>query len=177
MTKVSIDVEAFRQGSMTEFQKLYEQTSKFVYNVIYKMITDSKEAEDLTHDVYVKIYEKRQSLKHVEYIKAWVYRLAINHTKNSLKRKTWLINNKKEVEMFYKQQRSDQTAEKATEMQLLLAKIAMKYRLPIILKDIEDCSYEEIASMLNVPIGTVRSRLNRGRAQLKALYLKEYNHG
>lgn len=177
MNNIEINLDAFRNGDMKEFEKLYEQTNRMVLNVIYKMVLDRKEAEDLAHDVYVNMYDKRHTLKHNHYMKAWVYRLAVNHTKNHLNRKKWWIINREQIAKFYLQQQTDTSDEGISDIQLILSRIPMKYRLPIILKDIEALSYEDIAGVLGVPVGTVRSRLNRGRSQLKELYVKEYSHG
>jgi RNA polymerase sigma-70 factor (ECF subfamily) len=164
----------FLVGDMQAFQQIYEQSKSFVYNTIYKMVLRKQEAEDLMHDVYVKVYEKREMYNKEFSINTWINRIAVNHVLNHLKRQNNFLRKVQDIKFFYEQNFSEETdVEEEGKAYSLLKKIKPKYRLPIVLKDIQELSYEEVAKTLNLPIGTVRSRLNRGRRKLRELYEKE----
>jgi RNA polymerase sigma-70 factor, ECF subfamily len=162
----------FLAGDMQAYQKIYEETKSFVYNVVYKMVLNKPEAEDLMHDVYVKIYEKRAMYKKDYSINTWINRVAVNHVLNHIKRKKNFLVKMQDISFFYKQQASEENKSEDIALKLL-AKVGINHRLPIVLKDIHEMSYEDIAKIMRLPIGTIRSRLNRGRKRLRKLYEKE----
>lgn len=166
----------FLASDMQAFQKIYEATKKIVYNTIYKMIPRQQEAEDIMHDVYVKVYEKRALYKKDYSINTWINKVAVNHTINYIKRQNNLFNKLREVNFFYKQH-LDEGHSQGDGLLELLERIDIKFRAPIVLKDIQGFSYEEVAQIMNLPVGTVRSRLNRGRKQLRELYETEVLNG
>ncbi len=163
-------VQEFKDGNKTAFSTIYEETKKFIFNVVYKMVLNREEAEDLMHDIYIKIYENRAKFNHVFEIKTWIYRVAVNYVLNHQKRKKWLFLKQFDIAFFYNNQAPMEEANEEGRAMKLLEKLPDKYKMPIILKDIEELSYERIAEVLNIKIGTVRSRLNRGRSKLLALY-------
>jgi len=162
----------FLVGDMQALQKIYESTKGFVYNTIYKMVLKQQEAEDLTQDVYVKVYEKRQMFNREYSINTWINRIAVNHVINHLKRQNNFVKKIQEISFFYNQKPEEKEEQEGLAVRLL-EQVEYKYRLPIVLKDIQELSYEEVAQTMNLPIGTVRSRLNRGRKKLRELYEKE----
>lgn len=167
-------LEKFIDGDWQAFTAMYSETKSFVYNVIYKLVMNIEEANDLTHDVFVKIYDKRSKFDINKSATTWLYKIATNHTLTHLRRKKWLLTKGPEIAFFYKNQLKKEHKKDSDNIAIkTLEKIKTKYRLPVILKDIDGLKYEEIANILNIKIGTVRSRLNRGRMQLKAIYLKE----
>ncbi|MBU0580240.1 MAG: sigma-70 family RNA polymerase sigma factor [Candidatus Margulisbacteria bacterium] len=164
----------FIAGEKEAFQALYEQTKDFLFRVIYKMVHNKEEAEDLMHDIYIKLFEKHNSYnKEKSSLKTWIYRLAVNHALNHIKRKRWFSGR---LFKFLGPEQEDGPAEKtiaAEEVRLVnnaLSQVKEDYRACIILKDFEDKSYQEIAEILNINIGIVKTRLNRGRNQLIKIY-------
>ena len=162
---------------MGAFEQVYEQTKQFVYNVIYRMTRNAEETYDLTHDVFVKVFHKRKAFKPTANIKTWIYRIAVNHTLNHVKKQNWLLARQGQIQLFYKQQLPSASVDTEDVLVKLLEKLPAKYRMPIVLKDLEERSYEEIAEILNLNSGTLKSRLNRGRAKLLEAYQKEVGHG
>jgi RNA polymerase sigma-70 factor (ECF subfamily) len=159
----------------TEFQTLYEQSSERLFRIVLRMVRSREEAEDLLHDIYIKAYENRQrfdeSLGNME---AWLTRMTINHTLNHIKRKKWWNLNLERI-VYHTETEVPDVAEVAEESlaQKALQKVQAEYKACIVLKDLEGYDYAEIATMLKIPVGTVRSRLNRGRAQLEKFYKNE----
>lgn len=162
----------FLAGDMQAFQQIYESTKSFVYNTVYKMVLNKQESEDLMHDVYVKVYEKRSTYNKEYSINTWINRIAVNHVINHLNRQNNFIKKMQDISFFYKQHSVEVKEQDDTALKLLEG-LDAKYRIPIVLKDIQELSYEEVAQTMNLPIGTIRSRLNRGRKQLRKLYEQE----
>ncbi|GBR77543.1 RNA polymerase sigma-70 subunit ECF subfamily [Candidatus Termititenax dinenymphae] len=180
MAKTETYLEEFIAGDQAAFQSLYADTSPMLYRVVLRMAGSREEAEDILHDVYIKVYEKRHSYRpELSDLRTWLYRIAVNHTLNQLKRRAWLGGNLAKV--F---NRSDKRSvrdiaedyadaeEEQTALQLL-QKVPENYRICLIMRDIEEKSYEETAKVLKLELGTVKSRINRGRQILKDMYGKE----
>ncbi|HAR63221.1 MAG: hypothetical protein DKM50_08305 [Candidatus Margulisiibacteriota bacterium] len=167
-------IRAFQQGDSDAFKTIYDLTQGYVYSIIYKMVLDREETKDLTHDIYVKIYENRKVYVPGNKFTTWLYRIATNHAINYLnKKRSFFI---RLPQLFF--HHSSDTSEYVVEedippIQKALKQLKPEYRICVILRDIEDLSYEEIAEQLCVNIGTVRSRINRGRKQLLDSYIKE----
>lgn len=164
-------VESFIAGDNAAFHQVYETTKKSIYSVIYKMIGNQHEAEDILHDVYMRVYEKRSLYKQEKSaLSTWIYRLAVNFTLNVLKRKKhWHYN--LAVEPATEDILETFVAKSDAELaQKILEQVNPDFRTCLVLREIEDKSYEEIAELLKLSPGTVRSRINRGRQQLKKLF-------
>jgi len=167
-------VMRFIKGDIDAFKTVYEKTKSMIFKTIFRMVGNTHDAEDLTHDVYVRIYEKRKLYKKEKAaLSTWIYQVAINHTLNGIKYK------KNTEQIYFEERIEDDFLDKAIkkeEMQkmiTLLQSLKAVFRICIILKDIEERSYTEISKILNISTGTLKSRLNRGRSQLGEL-LKKY---
>jgi RNA polymerase sigma-70 factor, ECF subfamily len=172
-------IKEFMAGSKGAFQEIYEKTADFVYNVIYKMVRNEQDALDLAHDVYVKIFEKRGDYTFQAAFSSWLYRIAVNHTLNHLKRQKWFFARRS---IIYKADEyldeNLNNIEKKDDLRLaqaLLNKLKPDYKACLVLRDLEELSYEKIADILKINVGTVKSRISRGRSDLRALYQKEVN--
>jgi|APSaa5957512535_1039671.scaffolds.fasta_scaffold203161_2 RNA polymerase sigma factor (sigma-70 family) len=182
MTNINIDeniISDFMAGSTDALKNIYDQTFNFVFNVIFKMVSSKEDAEDLTHDIYLKIYEKRNTYKNTTKFTTWLYRIAVNHTLNHIRRKKFFLTNILQflVNNYGFITKNENTViEKEETVNLvhnLLSKINEKNRICLVLKDLEDKSYIEIAEILNISIGNVKTRIHRGRQELAKLYKKE----
>lgn len=163
--------DEFIMGNNAAFKTIYEATRGMLYAVIYRMTGNAEDAEDLLHDVYVRAYEKRHQFKKGKAaLSTWLYSIAVNHTLNVLKqKKRWdnvVFDPAFEISMLEKLTEQDDH----NLVNTVLTRMNPDYRVCVILKDVEDKPYEEIAELLQIPVGTVRSRLNRGRAQLQTLF-------
>lgn len=157
-----------------------------LYNFGLRLTTDPNDAEDLVQDTIVKAYRFFSSYEKGTNAKAWLFRILKNSYINNYRRKS-----KKpqeidydEVASFYESIRAERTNSSDLEDKMFrelidddlsnaLDSIPEDFRTVVLLCDVEDFTYEEIANMLDVPIGTIRSRLHRGRNLLKA-QLMEY---
>jgi RNA polymerase sigma-70 factor, ECF subfamily len=167
------DVERFKRGDTQAFEKIYEETKSLVYNVIYKMVYDKEEAYDLAHDVFIRVYDKRQSYEPASAIESWIYTIAVRFTLNYIKRRKWLRDAKDKISFFYNNIKVEEHEFDNVEdgcIQNCLQNMSVGDRSVIMLVDLEEKSYEDASGILQIPIGTVRSRLNRARKKLKNTY-------
>ncbi len=157
-----------------------------MYNFAYRLTLEADDAKDLVQDTYLKAYRFVNSFQRGTNAKAWLYRILKNSFINDFRRKSREPSkvDYQEVESFYN---SDSVDTKQTvdlridtvkdmigdEVSNALNSLAVDFRTVIILCDLEGFTYEEMAKILDIPIGTVRSRLHRARNLLKDR-LKEY---
>ncbi len=157
-----------------------------MYNFAYRLTLEGDDAKDLVQDTYLKAYRFINSFQRGTNAKAWLYRILKNSFINDFRRKSRepAKVDYQEVESFYN---SDSVDDKKTvdlridavkdmigdEVSIALNSLAVDFRTVIILCDLEGFTYEEMAKILDIPIGTVRSRLHRARNLLKEK-LKNY---
>jgi RNA polymerase sigma-70 factor (ECF subfamily) len=166
-------VNGFIAGDLEAFHAIYELTKQFVYNVVYRILHNHEDAQDMTHDIYIKIYEKRQTFSGNSEFTTWLYRIAVNMAINQTKRQKWLINKLPLIgELFNRSSEEPEFIgfDEQEKIQQVLDRLPPDHKACLVLKDVQGFSYEEIAKTLNINIGTVRSRISRGREKLAILY-------
>lgn len=151
-----------------------------MYNFAYRLTFDEDDAKDLVQDTYMKAYRFINSFQEGTNAKAWLYRILKNSFINDYRKKSKQPSkvDYQEVEQFYN---SEDTVSNATvdlrlettkdmigdEISNALNSLAVDFRTVVILCDLEGFTYEEMAKILDIPIGTVRSRLHRARNLLR----------
>lgn len=157
-----------------------------MYNFALRLTSDPNDAEDLVQDTIVKAFRFFSSYEKGTNAKAWLFRILKNSYINNYRKKSKQPSqvDYDEVSSFYETIRADRTDTSDLEDRMFrelidddisnaLEELPEDFRTVVLLCDVEDFTYEEIANMLDVPIGTIRSRLHRGRNLLKA-QLMEY---
>lgn len=152
-----------------------------LYNFALRLTMDPTDAEDLVQDTIVKAYRFFSSYEKGTNAKAWLFRILKNSYINNYRKKSKRPNevDYDEVSTFYETIRADQTDTSDLEERMYrdmlddtvtkaLEDLPEDFRSVVLLCDVEGFTYEEIANMLDVPIGTIRSRLHRGRNLLRA---------
>jgi len=170
-------LDGFRDGDSDSFKKIYELTKDYVSAVIYRLCLNVQETEDLTHDIYVKLYDARQKYDGSVAFTTWLYKIAFNHTLNYLKRKKYTRLKLPFLHRFYNlgevnSEQNETDKELLATLRKLMDNLKPEFKMCIVLRDVESKSYEEIAGILNISVGTVRSRINRGRKKIVELYKK-----
>jgi RNA polymerase sigma-70 factor, ECF subfamily len=184
----SVDIqflESLRRGDATAFERLVSERSGEVYALLYRLTADAEEARDLTQETFLRAFQSISRFRGEANLKTWLYRIAINQARN---RWRWWRRRRRDATVSLDgSDRPDEQAltgrlrneaavdpEKETlaherEQQLREALLALRpsYREAVILRDVEGFSYEEIATTLQINIGTVKSRLSRGRLELR----------
>ncbi len=163
-----------------QFEKEFMPLINSLYNFAYRLTLDEDDANDLVQETYMKAYRFFDSYEQGTNAKAWLFRILKNSFINDFRKKSKQPSkvDYNEVESFYN---SDEVDEKITtdlridtvqdmigdEVANALNALAVDFRTIIILCDLEGFTYEEMAKILDIPIGTVRSRLHRARNLLK----------
>ena len=154
---------------------------RLVFNLVFRMLGDHEEAEDVSQEVFVTVFKAIDSFRGQSRLSTWLYRIAANHAKNRLKylsrRKTdrrQSLDMTSESEIHRAQpNRHDAPESVAIGLELerlvqdALSKLEDDHRLIIVLRDLEHLSYDEIGEITGLTMGTVKSRLHRARAALR----------
>lgn len=171
-------IELCKKGDRNAFNELVLKYQSKVVNIAYGMLSVREDAEDAAQEVFIKIYKNISSFNENSAISTWIYRITVNTCNDILRKRI----NKKTISIYSDNDDesdmaipdSSHTPEEAAEAseihRTLLAAISglkEEYRCVITLFDLEGMSYEEIAKIINVPVGTVKSRLSRARGQLR----------
>lgn len=196
-----IDTETLKQKAKTrkvmthvpDFESIVAGNEGKIFNTIYSYIGDYEDALDLTQETFICAYRHIGKFRHESSISTWLYRIAINLCKKSHSSKrrygsvfTSSLDDPETVQQLAKRASEDESAievlELSEEYSMICGEIAAlprKHRAVIILKYLQDLSYEEIADVLGCSIGTVKSRLSRAKENLKQRLEKviEVSHG
>ena len=192
MAKVNIDdavlVEQCRKGDSDAMQRLVLRYQNRIYNVILKICANTDDAAELTQETFVKVIESIEKFEGRSSFYTWAFRIAVNLTLNYCKRNVRLgfrsldadesshdSSDKKQLREFLSDDSSPDPAAVAQNKELCdiairaLMKLDDPQRAVVILRDIEGMSYAQIADVLDVKLGTVRSRLSRARSNMREI--------
>jgi RNA polymerase sigma-70 factor (ECF subfamily) len=174
---------SLRSGADDAYETLICRFQQPVYNLVYRLMNDPADAADVTQEVFLKIFRKICSFKGNSSLKTWIYRVAVNEAYNH--RRWFSRHHRHEIGLtreedsrvyestFADRGRSpfDVTLDHETRALIedALARLNPNFRAVVVLRDIEDLSYEEIAVVLDISLGTVKSRILRGREALRKL--------
>ena len=172
----------FQAGTVEAFDILVGRYKDPLTNYIYRFLGDMKECEDLLQETFLRVYRNRHSYRRIARFSTWLYTIAGNLARSEYrKRKRRRISSLQSVnknDEEYKMEVPDETfsPDKDTEssiqdfyIQDALTKIPEEFREVVVLRDVQQLSYEEIAEITGLPMGTVKSRINRGRTKLQIL--------
>jgi len=181
----SLFIENLRAGDAAAFEQLVEEKSGDVYALLYRLTEDREEARDLTQETFLQAFRHIVNFRGDSDLRTWLYRIAVNQARN---RWRWWRRRRRDVTLSLDARSGDnevplgarlpdeseanpeqQTLTRERERALLgaLGALARPYREVVVLRDIEGLSYEEVAAALEIGVGTVKSRLSRGRAELR----------
>lgn len=172
----------FQAGSVEAFDILVSRYKDPLTNYIYRFVGDIKECEDLLQETFLRVYRNRHSYRRIARFSTWLYTISGNLARSEYrKRKRRRISslqsinkNDEEYEMEVPDETfsPDKDAESTIQdfyIQEALAQIPEEFREVVVLRDVQQLSYEEIADITGLPMGTVKSRINRGRTKLQIL--------
>lgn len=173
-------VDRTRLGDHGAFRQLFEAYSPLIYRICYRMVGSPDDAADLTQDVFVRAFERLHMLKDGQAFHAWITRLAVNMAHDRARRRQLTIfslnapppaaDDSVEWQVADDAPHHDArilSAELSAHVQQALMSLSPDHRMVVVLHHLEGIDVEEIARIVGVPAGTVKSRLSRARAELK----------
>ena len=176
MTKDSdaILVAECLEGQTESFSALVARYEKPIYNIAFRMVRSHEDARDLAQAVFLKAYEKLESFNPKYKFFSWIYRMTVNETINFLQRQRSNV----PVEEYHlthdaTPEADYQNRQLAEDIDDALTQLQFDYRLVIVLRHFQDLPYNEIASILQIPEKTVKSRLFSARRLLGQLLTEE----
>lgn len=178
-------VSQVKSGNQEAFEGLVEIYKDKIYRLCYRMVGDRHEAEDLAQEAFIRAYINIQKYSGSYKFSTWLYRIATNLCIDKLRKKKPDYSMDAEMPgtegatLYHQVAGTDplpeeeiEEKEKSDHLQQEIMKLPEKYRTAILLKYIEDLSLEEISSVMDLPVPTVKTRIHRGREALKKVYKK-----
>lgn len=164
-------IKRLKSGSEAALKEVMAMYKKPIYNYLNMLLGDRQLAEELTQDTFVKVYFKAHTLKtdHPQACKAWIYTIATNLARSEF-RKRRLKKLLSLDDMATRHIAHDPDFEGHMILEQLLAHIPEKWRAPLLMKEMDNFSFAEIAQILDKPVGTVKSLVFRGKEHLKKQY-------
>jgi RNA polymerase sigma-70 factor, ECF subfamily len=159
-------VRRFQNGEQQAFVLLMTRHERRIYNLSYRMLGRQEDARDATQDAFLSCFRHLGSFRGDSAFSTWIHRVAVNACYDLLRKRGPLVSLEERLgEPAVTPDHADQTALSADVQQALLS-IPPEFRAAVVMHEILDLPVEEIAEALELPIGTVKSRLHRGRAAL-----------
>lgn len=168
-------VKRFIDGDESAFAVLVQRHKEKVRNIIYLTMNSSNSVDDIAQDVFLTVYRNLRNFRFESQFTTWLYRITVNKCKDYM-RKIKIRNiftPIKEAEGKAEDKIAPENNDIAILVHKAIGKLPEKLRIPLLLKDIEGMSYQEIAETVQCEIGTVKSRIFRAREGLKTI-LKPY---
>ena len=185
-------VTELKAGSETAFALLIAQYSRPVFSLIARSLRDPADAADVTQDVFVKVFRNIHSFHGEASLRTWIYRIALHEASNQ--RRWWTRHKQQETTLDDTRENDDgetfslgdmlatgeaspfdnfAQAQTRQRVEAALHQIPEVFRTAVVLREIEGFAYEEIAEILQTSVGTIKSRLMRGRAALREVLRDE----
>lgn len=156
------DVKASQKGDQAAFSRLIESNQQSMYRVAYAMLQNDSDALDAIQESIIKAYISINRLQKSELFKTWLIRILINQCNYLLRQRKKVI--PLEVTMTERKTRAEPDIDTQLTVKVALQKLDEQLRIIVVLFYYEDLSIKEIARLSNLPVGTVKSRLNRARS-------------
>jgi len=180
-------IALFQQGEEEAFLALVGRYKDRLMNFVFRFLGDYEEAEDLVQETFLRVYKNRHAYQEIAKFSTWIYTIAGNLARSELRkrkrRKTVTMSQLAQEDREYDP--ADTTAGpldeamssySLAEIEKAIHSLPEPFKTIILLRDIQELSYEDISKILDIPMGTVKSRVNRARLKLqsKLRHLKEY---
>ncbi|MCK4762892.1 MAG: RNA polymerase sigma factor [Candidatus Aminicenantes bacterium] len=158
-------IDKLKKKDEHAFKEVMNMYKSQIFNYLNLMVGDRELAEELTQDTFVKVYFKAGSLR-TDNLKPWIYKIATNLARSEF-RKRKIKNLLSLTDVNDAEYSFEPPLENEIILQEMLAVLPDKYRIPLVMKELNNFSFEEMADILKKPIGTVKSLVFRGRQQMK----------
>jgi len=175
-------VERLREGSERAYEDLLGRFQQPVYALAFRLLSDQSEACDVVQEVFLKVFRNIGNFRAQSTLKTWIYRITVNEAHNA--RRWFFRHRRRELDLEHDPEETRDWKETIADsgrspyddalngehhvmIETALARLNPIFREAVVLRDISDLSYEEIAEILGVSLGTVKSRILRGREALR----------
>lgn len=172
-------IDCIVSGQTSKFEILVGNYQQRIYTTLLGMLGNRQDAEDVTQEAFVTAFRKLDKFERRASFYTWLHRIAFNAAIDLQRRKKRTRNQFVSVEMIDTAEPTDQksdspasivmTKETISQVQLALSRLDVERRNIIVLRDLQGIDYAEIATVLDIPVGTVRSRLHRARIELREI--------
>ena len=177
-------IASFQNGNEQAYIELVRRYRNRLMTFVFRFVGDMESSEDIVQDTMIKVYTHKHYYKEIAKFSTWIYTIAGNLAKTELRkrkrRKVTLLSQMNTDDRKYEIPSTELQSEDIVQgeyteryIQKAILQLPLHFRTVVILRDIQELSYEEISNIVNVPLGTVKSRINRARLQLQQT-LKEY---
>ncbi len=163
-------------GDAEAFQALYERHLRRIYNISWRMMGNAADAQDMAQESMLKAWRALPRFKLDSAFGTWLYRIAVNACSDELRRRRAKFVSMEQLAEVGHEPGCEGFEERTVtgdSIQQAILQLQEEYRAAVVLRDVEGYAYEDIASILQCPMGTVRSRISRGREQLRALLTQD----
>lgn len=185
-------LRGLRAGIESAYEELMDRYEHPVYTVVYRLLGNENDASDVVQEVFLKVFRGVNAFREQSSLRTWIYRIAVNEAHNH---RRWFVRHcRREVPLEQDRDREecghelaldpgpspyDQALDSETRqlIEKALARVNPVFRTAVVLRDIQNLSYEEIADILQVSLGTVKSRILRGREALRREFEQKVQHG
>ena len=168
----------FQDGDENAYIELVNRYKDKLINFIFNYLGDFESSEDVVQETMIKLYQKKHYYKEIAKFSTWLYTIAKNLANTELRkrkqRKTTLLSQFSKDDKTYELPSNDPEPGQEIQTDIVnkiirdaVDQLSEKFKIVIVLRDIQGLSYEDISEIINVPIGTVKSRINRARLQLQ----------
>jgi RNA polymerase sigma-70 factor (ECF subfamily) len=176
----------FQAGNERAFVELVERYKDRLINFVYRFLNDMTDAEDLVQETFLKVYKNKHAYREIAKFSTWIYTIAGNLARSELRkrkrRKTFTMSQLSFADNEFTPVDPGKDTEgivfntyAGEEIMKAIKQLTEPFKTIIILRDIQELSYEDISTILDIPMGTVKSRVNRARLKLQETlgYLRE----
>lgn len=180
-------IEQFQHDNLYAFEEIVKRYKDQLVNFAYRFLGDVEDAEDIVQETFLRVYRKKKAYRNIAKFSTWIYTITGNLSKTELRRRkrrkllsvSSLGFENKDFELRDDKKGPEESADEILKediIQSAIDSLPEKFREVIIFRDIQELSYDEISLIVQIPLGTVKSRVNRGRFKLQeklAEFLKE----
>lgn len=171
-------IAQFQKGNVQAFDVLVRRYKDQLLNYVFRFVGNRVDAEDIVQETFLRVYKNKHYYKEIAKFSTWVYTIAGNLAKTELRRRkrrkifsvSNFVNDERDFDIPDTARNPEKEVDSSMKddvIQRTIEKLPPKFKEVILLRDVQGFAYEEISQILNIPLGTVKSRVNRGRLKLQ----------